>query len=155
MFYSCRHFILLKWKAVFTGIKFSFCPRKKSEIFCKNYKFPQQQLHKNVWSCPSGCLLTCLKWKAVCTHGWKYTHQEKLIMQIFAKREQSLLEASAVSCRPTPQTTRLGEKAKGQPIWKKPGQKPHLRPDSNIKNILDTLPKKLSFDSHIAKYYQR
>lgn len=87
IFYSCCHFILWKWKVLFTGIKFSFSPRK-SEILYKNYKFPQQQLHKNVWSCPSGCLLTCLKWKAVCTHGWKYTHQEKLIMQIFAKREQ-------------------------------------------------------------------
>lgn len=28
-FYSCCHFILWKWKVVFTGIKFSFYPRKK------------------------------------------------------------------------------------------------------------------------------
>lgn len=87
-FYSCCHFILWKWKVVFTGIKFSFYPRKKREKFCKNCKFPQQQLHKNVWSYPSGCLFTCLKWKAVCAHGWEYTHQKKLIMQIFAKWEQ-------------------------------------------------------------------
>lgn len=42
MFYSCCHFILLKWKVVFTGIKVLFCLRKKSEIFCENYKFPQE-----------------------------------------------------------------------------------------------------------------
>lgn len=28
-FYSCCHFILWKWKVVFTGIKFSFYPEKK------------------------------------------------------------------------------------------------------------------------------
>lgn len=66
-----------------------------------------------------------------------------------------MLEASAVSCCTVPQITKLGEKAKGQPIRTKPGQETRPQLDSTIKNNLDVLPKKLSSDSSIAKYYNK
>ena len=152
MFCSWCHFILLKWKVVFTGIKFSFPPQ--NENFCKNYKFPQQHLHKNVWSYPSGCLLTCLKWKAVCNHGWKYTHQEKLIMQIFSKWEQWWCGAPQCAGHTT-QKEMLGEDSTGQLSWTRPASKPHLRHWRCYQNVPDVLPKEWSFDSHMAKYFQK
>lgn len=54
-FYSCCHFILWKWKVVFTGIKFSFYPRKeKKKISVKIVSFHSSNFIKMYDLAPQG-----------------------------------------------------------------------------------------------------